>query len=283
MTKLSREKAKSTLLDHHSSQEYYPQNEYPNVVNTNGQYLRPYIPYIGKSYFDSKPRVLIYAMAQNLARASGLVKAWLEKPDKGLLRQYYDSDTPYVHVYPYDNGHLKVIAALILNSHPETHFETDQNIDDMVAITNFVKFSFYREDRNGRRLDANPPSAIYDDMWKYYCKYEVSILRPDIIIGVGNFVANAIARNLQGEHVNDITVLRVPFPGRLNLNSRWVPKGRELIKTKNYDPTSDVSEMQALVKGTPDVKGRVGRAIKTDWYYFKRMKVCISEQLAKCA
>jgi len=135
----------------------------------------------------------------------------------------------------------------------------------------------------GRRLDANPPSAIYDDMWEYYCKYEVSILQPDIIIGVGNEVANAIARNLQGEHVHDITVLRVPFPGRLNLNSRWVPKGRELIKTKNYDPTTDVSEMQDLVKGTPDVKGRVGRAIKTDWYYFQRMKVYISEQLAKCA
>ena len=282
MTKLSREKAKSTLLDHHSSQEYYPQNEYPNVVHTNSQYLGSYIPYIGKSYFDSKPRVLMYAMVQNLARASGLVRAWLEKPDKGLLRQYYDPDTPYVHVYPYDNGHLKVIAALTLDSHPETRFKTDQNIDDMVVITNFVKFSFYREDRNGRRLDANPPSAIYDDMWEYYCKHEVSILRPDIIIGVGNEVANAVARNLQGEHVYDITVLRVPFPGRLNLNSRWVPKGRDLIKTKNYDPTTDVSEMQDLVKGTPDVKGRVGRAIKTDWYYFRRMKVYISEQLAKC-
>ena len=247
MTKLSREKAKSTLLDHHSSQEYCPQNEYPNVVNTNGQYLGPYIPYIGKSYFDSKPRVLIYAMAQNLARASGLVKSWLEKPDKGLLRQYYDPDTPCVYVYPYDNGHLKVIAALTLGSHPETRFETDQNIDHLVVITNFVKFSFYREERNGRRLDANPPSAIYDDNWEYYCKYEVSILRPDIIIGVGNEVANVIARNLQGEYVHDITVLRVPFPGRLNL------------------------------------KGRVGRAIKTDWYYFRRMKIYISEQLAKCA
>ena len=61
--KLDREKVKFVLLDHHSSQEYYPQNQYPNVVNTNNQYLGAYIPYIGKSYFDSKPRVLIYAMA----------------------------------------------------------------------------------------------------------------------------------------------------------------------------------------------------------------------------
>ncbi len=54
--------------------KYYPQKQYPNVVNANGQYLGPYIPYIRKSYFDSNPRVLIYAMAQNLARAPRLVK-----------------------------------------------------------------------------------------------------------------------------------------------------------------------------------------------------------------
>jgi len=64
-----------------------------------------------------------------------------------------------VHVHPYDSGHLKVIAALTLDSHPETRFETDQSIDDMVVITNFVKFSFYREDRNGRRLDASCQGA----------------------------------------------------------------------------------------------------------------------------
>ena len=92
--KLDREKAKITLLDHNSSQKYYPQNQYPNVVNTNGQYLGPYIPYIGKSYFDSKLRVLIYAIAQNLTRVPRLVKAWLEKPDRGLLRQYYEQATP---------------------------------------------------------------------------------------------------------------------------------------------------------------------------------------------
>ena len=90
---MDREKAKITLLDHNSSQKYYPQNQYPNVVNTNGQYLGPYIPYIGKSYFDSKLRVLIYAITQNLTRVPRLVKAWLEKPDRGLLRQYYEQAT----------------------------------------------------------------------------------------------------------------------------------------------------------------------------------------------
>lgn len=161
-------------------------------------------------------------MSQNLGRARRLISTWLNSPDKGLLRQYHDPDTPHIHVYPYDNGHLKVIAALTLNSYPETRFEADQNIDDLVVVTNFVKFSFYREDKNAKRLDGNSPFAIYDDMWECYCKYEVSILRPDIIIGVGNEVANAILRNLRREHVHNIVLLRVPFSGRLNLNSRWV-------------------------------------------------------------
>lgn len=280
---MDRESAIDALVNHHLSQRYHPEHHYQNVVNADGEYLGAYVPYIGKSYFDIKPRLLMYAMSQNLGRARRLISTWLNSSDKGLLRQYHDAETPHVHVYPYDNGHLKIIAALTLNSYPETRFGADQNIEDLVVVTNFVKFSFYREDKNGKRLDANPPFAIYNDMWEYYCKYEVGILRPDIIIGVSNEVTNAIAGNLQREHVHNIILCRVPFPGRLNLNSRWVPKGRELIKTTNYDPTTDISEMQALVKGTPDVKGRLGRAIETDWYYFKQMKTYIREQISRYA
>jgi len=279
---LDRESAIDTLVNHHSSQRYHPEHHYQNVVDADGKYLGPYVPYIGKFYYDARPRLLIYAMAQNLGRAPHLIKAWLNSPDKGLLRQYHDQDTPRVHVYPYDNGRLKVIAALTLNSYPETLFHADQDINDLIVITNFVKFSFYRIGPSGGRLDANPPLDIYDDMWKYYCKYEVSTLRPDIIIGVGREVANAIVRNLKREREPNVVVLGVPFPGRLNLNSRWVPKGRELIKVENYDPAIDISEMQALLKGTPDMKGRVGRAISTDWYYFREMKAFISKQFSNC-
>jgi len=250
------------------------------VVNADSQYLGPYVPYIGKSYFASKPRVLIYAMAQNLARAPGLVKAWLEKPDKGLLRQYYDHVTPSVHVNPYDGGHLKVLAALTLALSPEGSFTPTDSIDDLVAVTNLVKFSFYRESGDGSWLDVNPPPDIYDVMWACYSKYETELLQPDIIIGVGNDVTAALRRGLRQDGKDNL-LIKVPFPGRLNLNARWVPMGRELIKTKNYDPIIDISEMQSLVQGTPDVKGRMGRAIKTDWYYFKTMKVCIGGQLAK--
>lgn len=271
----------AVLANHHSSQEYHPENQYLNVVNADGKYLGPYIPYIGKSYFKTKPRLLIYAMAQNLSHAEWLIRSWLNSPDKGMLRQYHSADTPHVHVYPYDNGHLKVIAAIVLNSYPDTCYKPTDNIDDLVVITNFVKFSFYREDKRGNRLDSNPPLGIYDVMWERYCKYEVSVLQPNVIIGVGNEVANALKRNLETEQELKFVTLKIPFPGRLNLNSRWIPKGKHLIETKNYDPVIDMAEMKALLKSTPDKKGRVDKAIITDWYYFREMKSYIDQRVAK--
>ena len=274
-----RKSAMASIINHHSFREYRPEDYYSNVVNADEKYLGPYIPYIGKSYFKTKPRLLIYAMAQNLNRAEWLIRSWLNSPDKGMLRQYHDADTSHVHVFPYDSGHLKVIAALVLNSYPDTNYKPSDNIDDLVIITNFVKFSFYRESKKGNRLDANPPLGIYDVMWELYCKYEINILQPNVIIGVGSEVANALKRNLKTEQELKFVMLRVPFPGRLNLSSRWIPKGKHLIETKNHDPAVDVTEMKALLKGTPDKKGRVDRAIKTDWYYFREMKAHITKEL----
>ena len=279
---LDRKSVMANLTNHHSSQEYHPEDYYSNLVNVDGKYLGAYIPYIGESYFETKPRLLIYAMAQNLNRAGGLIRSWLNNPDKGMLRQYYKDDSSRVHVYPYDNGHLKVIAALVLNSYPSTNYKPTDNINDLVVITNFVKFSFYQEDEKGKHLDSNPPLGIYKSMWELYCKYEVSVLQPDVIIAGGNTVADALERNLTTEQKRKFVILRIPFPGRLNLNARWIPKGKNLIETKNHNPAIDITEMKALLKGTPDKKGRVDRAIKTDWYYFREMKSYITKELTSC-
>jgi len=274
-----RNDAIDTLTNHHYYQKYRPENQYSNVVNANGNYLGPYIPYIGKYYFNTKPRLLIYAMAQNLSRGERFIESWLNSPDRGMRRQYHDTNATHIHVYPYDNGHLKVIAAIALNSYQDNNYKTNDNIGDLIAITNFVKFSFYHQGKRENRRDRNPPKDIYDLMWELYCKYEISVLQPDIIIGVGNEVTSAITRNLKTNKQSEIIIIKIPFPGRLNLNSRWIPKGKNLIRTKNYDPNIDMTEMQALLKGTPDKKGRLHRAIQTDWYYFREMKLCIAEKM----
>ena len=221
-----------------------------------------------------------HASAQNLARAPGLVRAWLERPDRGLLRQYYDQATPHVHVNPYDNGYLKVIAALTLSLYPRNSFKPTDNIDDLVTITNLVKFSFYRESKGGSRLDTNPPQDIYDVMWKCYSEYEIELLQPDIIIGVGNDVAAALEKGLRQGDKSGI-LIKVPFPGRLNLNSRWVPEGRRLIRIEHYDPEPDKAGVRSLLKGTLDRKGLIRQAIETDWYYFRETRKYLTKKVTK--
>ena len=265
---MDRQIAKDTLEKHHSSQVYKPENRYLNVVNADGQYLKGYIPYIGEDYFSTKPRVFIYAMAQNLARAPGLIRAWQNKPDEGMFRQYYHSENLKVSIHPYDTGHLKIIAALVLSVCPGTNYSPDDNVHDKIAITNFVKFSFYSEGKHGQRVDVNPPPSIYDVMWENYCRYEVELLKPDIVIGVGNDVAKALETNL----AHRAKLLDIPFPGRLNLNSRYVSKGKRLIKEENHNPLEDIARIQSAIEGTPDKDGKIAKAIKTDWYYFREME-----------
>lgn len=272
---MNTESAKLVLAEHHSSQAYFPEDCCgKKVVNTKKTYLGSYIPYIGRHYFEAKPRVLIYAMAQNLSRADEpLISKWLATADKGLYRQYEPGS---VHVGPYDDGHLKVIAALTLRTYPGTNYSPMDNVDDLVSVTNFIKFSFYQDKPSGGRTDSNPPKSIYNEMWKHYSAYEVDLLQPDIIIGVGNVVANAIRRNLNKE----ITLIPIPFPGRLNLNSRYIPKGKSLIE-KGYKNDDEITGLKALLQGTPDKNGKVENVIRTNWYYFKEMDTRIKGILTK--
>ena len=266
----------TALTNHRSTEEYRPEDYYPNAVNADGQFLGTYIPYIGERYFDTKPQLLIYAISQNLARTPRVIKAWHNNNDKGLLRQYYHPEKLHASITPYDDGHLKVIAALVLSKYPDTDYIPSDNIHEKIAVTNFVKFSFYQEGKNGQTLDANPPLTIYDDMWKHYSAYEIELLQPDIIIGVGKDATRALRRNLN----NKITLLKIPFPGRLNLNSRYVPKGKRLIKENSHNKDEDIARIQALVQGTPDKDGAIAKAISTDWYYFREMESYISRNLA---
>ena len=126
-------------------------------------------------------------------------------------------------------------------------------------------------------MDANPPASAYADMWKYFCEYEVSLLQPDMIIGVGNDVFNAIKLNVKPD--KHIKLLKIPFPGRMNLNSRFIPKGKILIKDKKYNPIDDISRIQATTSGTPDSDEKIAKAIRNDWYYFKKMETYFKTSL----
>ena len=104
--------------------------------------------------------------------------------------------------------------------------------------------------------------------------------QPDLIVGVGADVAKALAARLNTRGHRTVLV-KVDFPGRLNLNSRFIPKGRQLISSFDHDPGPLKREIRELLVGTPDSDGHIQRAIETDWYYFAEMKRSIATTLAR--
>ena len=205
-------------------------------------------------------------MAQNLARSPNIIRGWLDDDKHGLLRQYHHPDRLQISLHPYDSGHLKVVAA-IASVRYQGHKPLN-SVHDSVAVTNFVKFSFFKDGKPNQTMDANPPKSIYDDMWDHFCEFEVDLLNPDIIIGVGNDVYEAIKRNLKPEFSSEL--IKIPFPGRLNWNSKVITKGKHLMYNGD-NHGADIERFKAVMDRTPDNDGKIAKAIKTDWYYFGEM------------
>ena len=57
---------KKTLERHYSNQGYRPEDYYSNVVNADGRYLGPYIPYIGERHFDYTKLTAVAKVSRNL-------------------------------------------------------------------------------------------------------------------------------------------------------------------------------------------------------------------------
>lgn len=274
----SLEDAKERLSEHFIQQRYFPQEHYPNVINLEGKYLGPYIPYIGKYYFATKPKILIYGMAQNLNLNKGglkeLVASWLKTEHGGLYRQYLRVGHTYVG--PYDCGYLKIIAALSLNAYPSKQFQSSNDISDLLAVTNLVKFSFYKTGKKGTSVDVNPPKTIYDVMWDKYVSYEIEVLKPDLIIASGHDVATALRTGLKKTNKQN-NVIRIDFPGGQGL-APWRHKKQEQI-ANGINPLSIQSSIKELIKEQPDDLNQMKLAVEQDWCYFDGMRSRIEKRV----
>lgn len=116
--------------------------------------------------------------------------------------------------------------------------------------------------RGSSCLDVNPPKSIYDVMWDLYVRYEIELLQPDVVVAAGNDVARALARGLKQGDIAPFLV-KVPFPGRLNLNSRWVPVGKKLAQG-GHDPRHDIKNSGSCYAALAiRTSGSTGRSLPT--------------------
>jgi len=241
-------------------------------------FLPGYVPYVGKSYFDAKARILVYAMSQNLSDDRELAKKWATEWTQGdkslaLDRQniWYDDnspDAPRAVMHPFDTGHVPILCGL-LSSLLTDNAPPPSNIYDSIAATNLSKFSF-RNTRN-RTCDS---TRSFKECWRWFSEVEIRELVPDAILCLGNRVYNAVNNAVKTlESSSRPRVFKAAFPSLLVIN-RW-------FKTEqNHSPLSPCPLSEADLRKSVDYKkgGSVADILERDDTYFRTMREWFKKQ-----
>jgi hypothetical protein len=278
-----RDKVINTLMQkaHNVPKEHEKEISDLKPVKIQNRNLPGYIPYIGKNYFSAERRILIYALSQNIKSFNGLPNTPFEKKclewslpaniKSALNRQNISfKEEGIIEMYPFDTGHLPVIAAMLLY---RLGIKNElSSIYNLVSATNLSKFSFMTNDK---KTTDNKKSL--ENCFEWFSRCEIGVLKPDYIICAGNWVYNAIKKNIKKISFNDRNVLKVAFPS-LQVINRW-------YRIENPDPKNE----KDILKKVPEIDHNrevcyqtpttLKDVIKRDSNYFFKMCSKIEEQL----
>ncbi|MFH1884705.1 MAG: hypothetical protein ABIL62_18560 [Planctomycetota bacterium] len=198
-------------------------------------YLPAYIPYIGRSYFEYRPRILCYAINQNLSPHVPWTKEWVacwatdvEYAQDRLNRAVHENRP--IPIRPYAEGFIPLVALSAISQWIQIHRGSlPQTVDDVVAVTNFVKFSTAKD-----ASSSSIPNIWWRECGSLYVDHEIRILRPDIILGFGQKTLVELRRVLKssGMYRYEPKLLGCRFPARMaSIKSK--PLSREESKIWN--------------------------------------------------
>jgi hypothetical protein len=198
-------------------------------------YLPAYIPYIGPSYFEYRPRILCYAINQNLSPHVPWTKEWIarwatdvEHAQDRLNRAVHENRP--IPIRPYAEGFIPLLALSAISRWMQIHRGfLPQTIDDVVAVTNFVKFSTAKD-----ASSSSIPNIWWRECGSLYVDHEIRILRPDIILGFGQKTLVELRRVLtsSGLYKYEPQLLGCRFPARI-ASIKNKPLSREESKIWN--------------------------------------------------
>lgn len=198
-------------------------------------YLPSYIPYIGPKYFEYRPRILCYAINQNLSRHVRWTKEWVESwatdieaAQDRLNRAVKENRS--IPIKPYTEGFIPLLALLSIRRWIETCGGClPRTIDEVIAVTNFVKFSTTKD-----ASSSTIPNIWWRECGSLYVDHEIRILRPDIILGFGQKTLVELRRVLKSSGLSryESQLLGCRFPARMaSIKSK--PLSREESKIWN--------------------------------------------------
>lgn len=227
------------LLENVQQQPFVSEYECSAYANLGGRkvYLPAYIPYIGTSYFEYRPRVLCYAINQNLSPHVPWTKEWvtrwgadIDEAQDRLNRAAHEGLA--IPIRPYAEGFIPLVALTAIWRWTQIHGGLlPTSIDDVVTVTNFVKFST-TEDASSSSI----PNIWWRECGFQYVEHEIKVLGPDIILAFGLKTLFELKRVLLGIGLSDCEakLLGCRFPARIpSIKSR--PLSREEAKIWNSE------------------------------------------------
>lgn len=181
-------------------------------------YLPSYIPYIGPKYFEYRPRILCYAINQNLSRHVRWTKEWVESwatdieaAQDRLNRAAKENRS--IPIKPYTEGFIPLLALLSIRRWIETCGGClPRTIDEVIAVTNFVKFSTAKD-----ASSSSIPNIWWRECGSLYVNHEIRILRPDIILCFGQktLIELKLVLKSNGLYNYEPEILGCRFPARI--------------------------------------------------------------------
>jgi len=184
----------------------------------------PYLPYIGKDYFQQPFKVAFYAEAQNLNEdfVKKVAEFWEDCRVDGLGPGpiYRSYNYPFTEVGPWDGGFGRVICAMLL---AEKRIPPSQ-IDDMVVVSNAFRFSYRYRKENYRKFPGKVRKWTKELLQK-----ELDTLEPDIVIAFG--------RKAEGVIPNRAKSCIIYVPHSSSRARRWWNKWSERVRDQE-NPTA---------------------------------------------
>lgn len=265
-----RRAACASLRENVLSQDFVPQDGSPayGIVDGGRLPLSAYAPYVGSRYFHHRPRILCYAINQNLSRHARWSEDWGKQwaRDRELAVDRLNlaaASGKALPIKPYAEGFMPLVAAMALAGNGGS-IGTQQRVtvDELIAVTNFVKFST-AEDASSSSI----PTAWWRESAKRYVKQEVEVLEPDLIIGFGQRTVRELRLVLDALNGHRPRLLPCRFPGRIPS-----VKARPLSRRESRTWETHIMPLAKRVKEPPADSYHQWRMLRFPGYFLEIAK-----------
>jgi hypothetical protein len=230
-----RGRAIDELIENVKVQDFLPNEGSPAFMFFNGKkiYMPAYIPYIGREYFKHRPRILCYAINQNLSKHRIWSETWMQE---WAADQTYAIDRlnrtvdqgKAMPIKPYAEGFIPLVALLYLSASDTRKFDNlPVTIDKVLSVSNFVKFS-----TSNYASSSEIPGSWWLECGSRYIRNEIDILKPDVIITFGKKTHVQLEKVLLDMNYPDksLQIHNCRFPGRIPSKKARPLRGEEKVR-----------------------------------------------------